>query len=131
MELPATRPLHLEHAYASTVHSAQGLTTDRVLAALDAHSRTTSMNLYYVAISRARYEGRVYTDSLADLPAAIARRYDKTTAMEIARERKTQRQAAAMQTKSISNENLAIQRTRPAGPKRRSGQADGQQEPGR
>ena len=112
VELPATRPLHLEHAYASTVHSAQGLTTDRVLAALDAHSRTTSMNLYYVAISRARYEGRVYTDSLADLPAA-------------------QRQAAAMQTKSISNENLAIQRTRPAGPKRRSGQADGQQEPGR
>ena len=132
VELPATRPLHLEHAYASTVHSAQGLTTDRVLAALDAHSRTTSMNLYYVAISRARYEGRVYTDSLADLPAAIARRYDKTTAMEIARERKTQRQAAALQLAPVSTERLAMHRTQPAvdGPKRRSGQADGQQGPG-
>ncbi|WP_017174317.1 MobF family relaxase, partial [Xanthomonas phaseoli] len=47
-ELPTNRPLHLEHAYASTVHSSQGLTNDRVLIALDTKSRTTSMNLYYV-----------------------------------------------------------------------------------
>ncbi|WP_017168835.1 MobF family relaxase, partial [Xanthomonas phaseoli] len=35
LELPTNRPLHLEHAYASTVHSAQGLTNDRALIALD------------------------------------------------------------------------------------------------
>ncbi|MCP3041661.1 MobF family relaxase, partial [Xanthomonas euvesicatoria] len=46
LELPTNRPLHLEHAYASTVHSAQGLTNDRALIALDTKSRTTSMNLY-------------------------------------------------------------------------------------
>ncbi|OOW57076.1 MobF family relaxase, partial [Xanthomonas citri] len=45
LELPTNRPLHLEHAYASTVHSAQGLTNDRALIALDTKSRTTSMNL--------------------------------------------------------------------------------------
>ncbi|KKY07928.1 MobF family relaxase, partial [Xanthomonas citri] len=40
LELPTNRPLHLEHAYASTVHSAQGLTNDRALIALDTKSRT-------------------------------------------------------------------------------------------
>ncbi|WP_017172825.1 MobF family relaxase, partial [Xanthomonas phaseoli] len=76
LELPTNRPLHLEHAYASTVHSSQGLTNDRVLIALDTKSRTTSMNLYYVAISRARQEARVYTNNRGELPAAIARRFD-------------------------------------------------------
>ncbi|MBD4382615.1 ATP-binding domain-containing protein, partial [Xanthomonas citri pv. citri] len=81
----------LEHAYASTVHSAQGLTNDRALIALDTKSRTTSMNLYYVAISRARQEARVYTNNRGELPAAIARRFDKTTALAIQRERQLQR----------------------------------------
>ncbi|OOW73369.1 MobF family relaxase, partial [Xanthomonas cissicola] len=35
LELPVNKPLHLEHAYASTVHSAQGLSNDRVLIAPD------------------------------------------------------------------------------------------------
>ncbi len=74
LELPTNRPLHLEHAYASTVHSSQGLTNERALIALDTNSRTTSMNLYYVAISRACHEARVYTNSVKELPAAIARR---------------------------------------------------------
>ncbi|WP_296227613.1 C-terminal helicase domain-containing protein [Ralstonia sp. UBA689] len=47
----------------TTVHSSQGLTNDRALIALDTKSRSTLMNLYYVAISRARYEARVYTNS--------------------------------------------------------------------
>lgn len=100
LELPTNRPLHLEHAYASTVHSSQGLTNDRVLISLDTKSRTTSMNLYYVAISRARHEARVYTNSIKDLPDAIARRFDKSTALSIQRARKLQRGSAGMQPKS-------------------------------
>ena len=83
LELSANRPLHLEYAYASTVHSSQGLTSDRSLIALDTKSRTTSMNLYYVAISRAKHEARIYTDSLNALPSAIARRFDKSTALAL------------------------------------------------
>jgi len=51
VELKADKPLHLDHAYATTVHSAQGLTSDRVL--IDAHSKsmTTAKDVYYVAIS--------------------------------------------------------------------------------
>jgi hypothetical protein len=91
LELAAAKPLHLEHAYAATVHGSQGLTCDRALIALDTRSRTTSMNLYYVAISRARYDARIYTDSVQELPAAIARRFDKTTALSVQQERQRQR----------------------------------------
>ncbi|CEE28090.1 MobF family relaxase [Xanthomonas citri] len=110
LELPTNRPLHLEHAYASTVHSAQGLTNDRALIALDTKSRTTSMNLYYVAISRACHEARVYTNSVKELPAAIARRFDKTTALAIQRERQLQRRAAGMQPKGTADGKQALQR---------------------
>jgi conjugative relaxase-like TrwC/TraI family protein len=95
LELAAKKPIHLEHAYASTVHGSQGLTSDRVLIALDTRSRTTSMNLYYVALSRARHEARIYTNSLKELPAAIARRFDKTTATSVHLERQVQRQPEA------------------------------------
>ncbi|MGV7185052.1 MobF family relaxase [Xanthomonas axonopodis] len=110
LELPTNRPLHLEHAYASTVHSAQGLTNDRALIALDTKSRTTSINLYYVAISRACHEARVYTNSIKELPAAIARRFDKTTALAIQRERQLQRRAAGMQPKGTADGKQALQR---------------------
>ncbi|CAG9184045.1 MobF family relaxase [Cupriavidus respiraculi] len=83
MRLSAAKPLHLEHAYATTVHSAQGITCDRVLIALDTRSRTTSFNLYYVAISRARHEARIYTDSRDQLPRAIAAEMEKRAALDL------------------------------------------------
>ncbi len=86
IELDGTRPLHLEHAYATTVHSAQGLSTDRMMVDLDTRSLTTGKDLYYVAISRARYEAKVYTNSRIELPAAISREAVKTAALEIQRE---------------------------------------------
>jgi len=87
IELDGTRPMHLEHAYATTVHSAQGLTTDRMMVDLDTRSLTTGRDLYYVAISRARYEATIYTDSRSELPAAVNREPVKTAAMDIQRER--------------------------------------------
>ncbi|MHC5208920.1 MobF family relaxase [Pseudomonas chlororaphis] len=91
VKLPANKPLHLEHAYSATVHSAQGLTNDRVMISVNTKSRTTSLNLFYVAISRARLEARIYTDALAGLPEAIAKRYDKSTALALQKERDAQR----------------------------------------
>ncbi|PNR90615.1 AAA family ATPase [Xanthomonas oryzae pv. oryzae] len=124
VELPVNKPLHLEHAYASTVHSSQGLTNDRVLIALDTKSRTTSMSLYYVAISRARQEARVYTNNRGELPAAIARRFDKSTALAIQRERQLQRRDAGMQPKGaadgIQRQQLEQQRKQPVSGKKPS-----------
>ena len=79
------------------------------------------MNLYYVAISRARHEARIYTNSINELPAAIARRFDKSTALAIQRERQLQRREASMQPKGAAHgkqplqHQLEQQRTRPAG----------------
>ena len=87
IELDGSRPLHLEHAYATTVHSAQGLSTDRMMIDLDTRSLTTGKDLYYVAISRARYQATIYTNSRAELPAAISREPVKTAALDIHRER--------------------------------------------
>jgi ATP-dependent exoDNAse (exonuclease V) alpha subunit len=87
IELDGNRPLHLEHAYATTVHSAQGLSTDRMMVDLDTRSLTTGRDLYYVAISRARYEATIYTNSRSELPAAINREAVKTAALDIHRER--------------------------------------------
>jgi ATP-dependent exoDNAse (exonuclease V) alpha subunit len=70
-------------AYASTVHSAQGLTSDKVLINLETRSLTTAKDVYYVAVSRARYEAEIFTDDGRRLPSAVSREADKTAALEI------------------------------------------------
>lgn len=89
IDLDGRHPLHLEHAYASTVHGAQGLSTDRMMMDLNTRSLTTGKDLYYVALSRARYEVKVYTNSRTELPAAISRDNVKTAALDIQREPQT------------------------------------------
>jgi ATP-dependent exoDNAse (exonuclease V) alpha subunit len=83
--LPADRPLHVDHAYASTVHGSQGTTAERVLIDAATKSRTTAKDVYYVAISRARQEARIYTDDRAKLPVAVTREHTKHAALELER----------------------------------------------
>ena len=85
LELPAGGPLHLDHAYATTIHSSQGTTADQVLIDAATKSRTTAKDVYYVAISRARHEARVYTDDAAKLPSAIERERPKHAALDLER----------------------------------------------
>lgn len=82
--LDATRaPLHLDRAYATTSHGAQGLTADRVLINAESFSRTTKRDVFYVAVSRARHRAEIFTDSLDRLPDAVQRREEKTAALDI------------------------------------------------
>jgi conjugative relaxase-like TrwC/TraI family protein len=83
VELDAKKPLYVALDYASTVHSAQGLTADRVLINLETGSRTTAKDVYYVAVSRARHEALVFTDNLSRLPAAIQRETEKFAALDL------------------------------------------------
>lgn len=73
VELPTDRPLHLDHAYATTAHSAQGLTCDRVFYNAESFSKTTAQDTYYVSISRERHEVVVFTDDVTALPKAVDR----------------------------------------------------------
>ena len=87
-----TRAVHLQHAYASTVHSAQGLTCNRVL--VDACTRSLSSNraVFYVAISRARAEVTLFTDDASRLAAAMSREPKKFAALDL----RDQRNEAAL-----------------------------------
>jgi len=74
---------HWEHAYASTVHSAQGKTADRVLVHLDTkYEKTIGRESFYVAISRARHEAKLYVDDRSKVAVAIERSQQKQYAVE-------------------------------------------------
>ncbi len=81
--LDSNAPLYLDHGYCTTVHAAQGQTCERVLVDADIKSAMASESLYYVAISRARSEVAIYTDDRELLPEAMARKDEKTAALDI------------------------------------------------
>ena len=57
---------------------------DRVLVNAETTETDLLVNqrMAYVAVSRARFDAHIYTDSAADLGRALARRRDKTIALE-------------------------------------------------
>ena len=81
--IPAQRPMNLQHGYATTIHSSQGLTSNRVLIEANTRSLTTNRAAFYVAISRPRYELKLYTDRAAELRSAVARVPKKFAALEL------------------------------------------------
>lgn len=89
---------HLDYGYAVTSYSAQGLTFDRVLINADTKESARLLNdrTAYVAISRARYDALIYTDSTQNLSKALNRGIDKETALgamqDDERERKEDRE---------------------------------------
>jgi len=64
LDLNNPKHQHWDHAYASTVHAAQGKTADIVLAHGESYRRNlTNQQSFYVTISRARQEAHIYTDN--------------------------------------------------------------------
>src|SRR6266404_8072516 len=70
---------HLDHGYAVTSHSSQGTTVDRVLVNADTSESRVLLNdrMGYVAVSRARENAIIYTNSNEELRGAMDRRVDK------------------------------------------------------
>jgi ATP-dependent exoDNAse (exonuclease V) alpha subunit len=75
----------LDHGYAVTSHSSQGLTAGRVLANFDTNSHRNLINtrLAYVAISRASHDARIYTNDAEGLGDKLASSISKTSALEV------------------------------------------------
>ena len=75
----------LDHGYAVTSHSSQGLTADRVIANIDTDSSHSLINdrLAYVAISRAAYDARIYTNNAATLGERLATDVSKSVALDL------------------------------------------------
>src|SRR5579864_1357971 len=76
---------HLDHGYAVTSHSSQGLTAERVLvhANTSVHPDLLNSRFGYVSISRASHEATLFTDDLAKLGPQLVSKVSKTSALEI------------------------------------------------
>jgi hypothetical protein len=80
---------HLDYGYAVTSHSSQGQTADRVLVHVDteqAGEKLVNRRLAYVAVSRGRYDARIYTNDKAALAEGLGRDVSHRSAMEPSRD---------------------------------------------
>jgi conjugative relaxase-like TrwC/TraI family protein len=76
---------HLDHGYAVTSHSSQGLTAERVLVHADTkvHPDLLNSRFAYVSISRASHGATLFTDDIAKLGPQLGADVSKTSALEI------------------------------------------------
>jgi len=78
---------HLDHGYAVTSHSGQGLTADRALLHIDnanSHPDLINTRLAYVAVSRAQFDVQIFTDNAEQLTKGFSNEVSKTSALELA-----------------------------------------------
>jgi ATP-dependent exoDNAse (exonuclease V) alpha subunit len=76
---------HLDHGYAVTSHSSQGVTADRVLVNVDtaeASEMLINSRLAYVAVSRARFDAQVFTNDAKELGTQLSREVSNSAAIE-------------------------------------------------
>jgi conjugative relaxase-like TrwC/TraI family protein len=85
IEFNATHHRHFDHGYAVTSHSAQGLTSERVLVHADTavHPDLLNSRFAYVSISRASHQAILFTDDMAKLGPQLGAEVSKTSALEI------------------------------------------------
>ena len=82
VEVGVRQTLNLDHGYAATGHSAQGLGANRVLLERNSASLTASERQFYTDVTRVKQELEVYTDSRKRLSKSISRKVDKTQALD-------------------------------------------------
>ena len=79
---------------------------------IDTKSRSTNDAAYYVEISRARFEAKIYTNDRTKLPDAVQRTSEKTAALDVAYQKGTEARLRqnVIQLKQIGN--LDVERGR-------------------
>ena len=85
IEFSSNEHRHLDHGYAVTSHSSQGLTAERVLVHADTsvHPDLLNSRFAYVSISRASHDATLFTDDVAKLRPQLGAEVSKTSALEI------------------------------------------------
>jgi conjugative relaxase-like TrwC/TraI family protein len=84
VEAHTNRLRHIDYGYASTSHSSQGATVDRVIVNIDTMRSAELVNRkqFYVSISRARHGISVYTDDRERLRQVVSRSREKSVALQ-------------------------------------------------
>jgi conjugative relaxase-like TrwC/TraI family protein len=80
---------HIDYAYTKTIHASQGLTANKTILELDYRSATTSKNVYYVGVSRAKNHVKIYTNDIAQTKKAVQKEQQKTSSLDVKNKQKS------------------------------------------
>ncbi|MEG9433364.1 MobF family relaxase [Terriglobus sp. ADX1] len=85
VSLDATTMRHFDHGYAMTSHSAQGVTSARVLVNIDTdvHPELINGRFGYVSVSRASHDAQVFTNNVAAIYEGLSQQVSKTSALAL------------------------------------------------
>ncbi|MEC4682537.1 MAG: AAA family ATPase, partial [Nitrospirota bacterium] len=86
MKPTAERPVEIDHGYAQTGHSAQGLGAENVILDLPSNSQTLNRRSFYTNLTRTKSEVKAFTDDRVKLTGAVVREKDKTMALDVEKE---------------------------------------------
>jgi conjugative relaxase-like TrwC/TraI family protein len=109
--LPLSELRHVDYGYASTSHAAQGATVDQVIVNADSMRSAQLVNRkqFYVSISRARNDARVYTDDTQALRRAVVREPKKAIALDAVKQRPTQELKPTPETSDLQPQQSQTQ----------------------
>ena len=122
-QVDLSRNKHWDHAYAQTVHASQGATQHRVIfhirapqtegekqqeLALENMAKVFGDRSFYVGVTRASHELRIYTNDKAVAARAVAAKQDKTSAVETIWQHK---RAAAITASRVGERTMLPQRS--------------------
>ena len=101
---------HLDHGYAVTSHSSQGLTADRVLINVEvsAHRNLINQRFAYVAVSRGAYDVRLYTQDISRLAKDLGRETSKLSALSVQSGNEPERKVAGDHSDRLDAVKLRI-----------------------
>jgi len=89
LSMPLSDARKVDLGYASTSHASQGSTFDRAVLNIDSSRSAELVNdrSWYVGISRARLDVRVYTDDVEHMRRAVSRTQEKELALDVVTQR--------------------------------------------
>ena len=111
---PGSRPVEIDHGYAQTGHSAQGLGAENVILDLPSNSRTLNQRSFYTNLTRTRGDVIAFTDDREKLTGAVTRENDKTMALDVEKENKEERRRANEKEREslVEGKNLPEEKNR-------------------
>ncbi len=84
---------HFQHGYVSTSHAAQGKTADKVIISQSSVTfPASSMEQFYVSVSRGKEAVSIYTDDKSQLQQAVSHSAERTSATELMKKHQSQTQ---------------------------------------
>lgn len=80
---PGQRPVEIDHGYAQTGHSAQGLGAQTVILDLPSNSQTLNRRSFYTNLTRTKNQVKSFTDDREKLTGAVTREKNKTMSHDV------------------------------------------------